>query len=127
MVERAADDHAGNETNMEKWRTTFVSYAEDPSSDVHRWIQMGVARGVVDGNPDGKRCLAEQMGSVFSFVYLEETGGECVMEDLDFDDIQRQTGIPEERLRTVSELMAECGVIKSRTKIVKQLKADSRF
>lgn len=114
---KSIDNHT---THVEKWRDEFIQSASNPTSQTAAWVQVGVELGYSQDTQEGRRLLAEDMGTIFAFVYDEETGKECFYEELRFQAIQRLTGIPDKRLRQAASLLVDTGVIKSKAKVETQ-------
>lgn len=117
QVERRSRQTNTTKADIKKWRDGFTQSASDPVSQTAAWVQVGVERRYSQDTPDGRRILAEDMGTIFAFVYDEETGSECFYEELKIQAIHRITGIPYKRLKQAASLLVETGVIKSKDMI----------
>mgnify|MGYP000436253112 CR=1 FL=1 len=100
-----------------KWPDMFREYANNPETEVAGWVEQGVDMGVADDTDAGRTILARQMGAIFSYVYDEETGAEKLIEDVDPQIVESETGIDSKRFEEVSSFMVNLGIVNSREKI----------
>lgn len=110
------------------WGERFVGALSNPTDIVSLMVQKGIDAGLDEDTSLGRKKIARDLGKIYNFVFIEETGGERFAEDLDVLVIEENTGIAADRQQKLIELMVKSYWIKSKTEAEKRKRGNgNRF
>ncbi len=113
MTEILQNAYFSYENPRLKWELAFMKTAKISKGHAEDWVNTGVNSGMVANNSLDRNRFARDMGRVFSLAFIQETGGQLPVENLDFTSLSKETHTPVERYKAVAGIMLQVGVLHS--------------